>query len=72
MINQTLAVRRGLMAKNENVEIIGVGDLKPDPQNARKHTPRNVAMVGGCFAGSRGGWSIVSMRRASFLPETPR
>jgi ParB-like chromosome segregation protein Spo0J len=30
---------------SKNVEIIGLGDLKPDPQNARKHTPRNVAMV---------------------------
>ena len=30
---------------NKNVEIIGLRDLKPDPQNARKHTPRNVAMV---------------------------
>ena len=30
---------------SKNVEIIGLRDLKPDPQNARKHTPRNVAMV---------------------------
>jgi ParB-like chromosome segregation protein Spo0J len=30
---------------NKNVEIIGLRDLKPDPQNARKHTLRNVAMV---------------------------
>jgi hypothetical protein len=30
---------------SKNVEIIGLSDLKPDPQNARKHTPRNVAMV---------------------------
>jgi hypothetical protein len=28
---------------SKNVEIIGLRDLKPDPQNARKHTPRNVA-----------------------------
>jgi hypothetical protein len=27
------------------VEIIGLGDLKPDPQNARKHTARYVVMV---------------------------
>ena len=27
------------------MEIIGLRDLKADPQNARKHTPRNVAMV---------------------------
>ena len=30
---------------NKNVEIIGLRDLKPDSQNARKHTPRNVALV---------------------------
>ena len=30
---------------SKNVEIIGLRDLKPDSQNARKHTPRNVAMV---------------------------
>jgi ParB-like chromosome segregation protein Spo0J len=30
---------------SKNVEIIGLRDLKPDPQNARKHAPRNVAMV---------------------------
>jgi hypothetical protein len=30
---------------SKNAEIIGLSDLKPDPQNARKHTPRNVAMV---------------------------
>ena len=30
---------------SKNVETIGLGDLKPDPQNARKHTSRNVAMV---------------------------
>jgi hypothetical protein len=30
---------------SKNAEIIGLGDLKPDPQNARKHTPQNVAMV---------------------------
>jgi ParB-like chromosome segregation protein Spo0J len=29
----------------KNLEIIGLHDLKPDPQNARKHAPRNVAMV---------------------------
>jgi len=26
-------------------EIIHIGDLKPDPQNRRKHNPRNVGMV---------------------------
>jgi hypothetical protein len=26
-------------------KINGLRDLKPDPQNARKHTSRNVAMV---------------------------
>ena len=30
---------------SNNVETIGLGDLKPDPQNARKHTPRNVGMI---------------------------
>jgi ParB-like chromosome segregation protein Spo0J len=30
---------------SKNVEIIGLRDLKPDPQNARKHTPRNVGMI---------------------------
>jgi ParB-like chromosome segregation protein Spo0J len=33
------------MTRNNNVEIIGLRDLNPDPQNARKHTQRNVAMV---------------------------
>ena len=33
------------MTRNNNVEIIGLRDLNPEPQNARKHTPRNVAMV---------------------------
>ena len=30
---------------SKNVEIIGLRDLKPDPQNARKHTRRNVGMI---------------------------
>jgi hypothetical protein len=30
---------------SKNVEIIGLRNLKPDPQNTRKHTSRNVAMV---------------------------
>jgi ParB-like chromosome segregation protein Spo0J len=30
---------------SKKAEIIGLRDLKPDPQNARKHTSRNVAMV---------------------------
>jgi hypothetical protein len=30
---------------SKNAEIIGLRDLKPDSQNARKHTARNVAMV---------------------------
>ena len=30
---------------SKNAEIIGLRDLNPDPQNARKHTARNVAMV---------------------------
>ena len=30
---------------SKNTEIIGLGDLKSDPQNARKHTLRNVAMI---------------------------
>jgi ParB-like chromosome segregation protein Spo0J len=34
---------------SKNTEIIGLGDLKPDPQNARKHTPRNVAMIVDAF-----------------------
>ena len=34
---------------SKNVEIIGLRDLKPDPQNASKHTPRNVAMVVDAF-----------------------
>jgi hypothetical protein len=30
---------------SKNAEIVGLGELKPDPQNLRKHTPRNVAMI---------------------------
>ena len=30
---------------SKDLKLIGLRDLKPDPQNARKHTPRNVAMV---------------------------
>ena len=30
---------------SKNVETIGLRDLKPDPQNARKHTRRNVGMI---------------------------
>jgi hypothetical protein len=30
---------------SKNVETIGLGDLRPDPQNARKHTRRNVGMI---------------------------
>jgi ParB-like chromosome segregation protein Spo0J len=34
-----------LLGMSKNVEIIGLRDLKPDPQNARKHTLRNVGMI---------------------------
>jgi hypothetical protein len=30
---------------SKNTEIMGLRHLKPDPQNARKHTPRNIAIV---------------------------
>jgi hypothetical protein len=57
------------MTRNNNVEIIGLQDLKPDPQNARKHTARNVAMVVDALqeVGPRDPSS--STRKASFLPE---
>jgi hypothetical protein len=38
---------------SKNAEIIGLRDLKPDSQNARRHRTRNVAM-GRCLAGSEG------------------
>lgn len=60
------------MAKNENVEIIGLGDLKPGAQNARRHTARNVAMVVDALQEVGAARSIVIDGKASFLPETPR
>ena len=59
------------MAKNENMEIIRLGELKLDPQTARKHTARNVAMVvDGLQEVGRPALSSLT-RKASFLPETP-
>ena len=57
---------------SKNVEIIGLRDLKPNPQNARKHTPRNVAMVAGALQEEARLALSSSTRKASFLPETPR
>ncbi len=33
------------MAKKNPAEVTGIGDLFPDPRNARKHSPRNVGSI---------------------------
>ena len=45
MVNLLRNAVRGGGGDAFDVETIGLGDLKPDPQNAREHTSRNVAMV---------------------------
>jgi len=57
---------------SKNMEIIGLGDLKPDPQNARKHTRRNVGMITDALQEVGAARSIVIDEKVSFLLETPR
>jgi hypothetical protein len=57
---------------SKNVEIIGLSDLKPDPQNARRHSPRNVATVVDALQEVGAARSIVIDKKAWFWLETPR